>query len=186
MVFEKITLETDEVILTTVRRHWFYLCIYALPLVFLAVVPPLFYLVCTILFSEITSQVTGLYTPQVLFLYSLWLLCLTMVLTSVWTDYYLDIWSVTNKRIIKIDQAGLFRRKTGSFRLERMQDVNVEVNGIIATLLDYGTVHVQTASADLEEFKALYLPNPQNVKSIILEAGDTLMKLSQNKDTASL
>jgi hypothetical protein len=57
-----------------------------------------------------------------------------------------------------------------------MQDVNVEVNGIIATLLDYGTVHVQTASADVEEFKASFLPKPQEVKSVILAACDKLLE----------
>jgi uncharacterized membrane protein YdbT with pleckstrin-like domain len=186
MVFEKITLEKDEVILTTIRRHWFYLCIYGLQLVFLAIAPALFFALSSILFPELLAEVTRTFVPHMFFLYALWLVCIWMILTSVWTDYYLDIWSVTNRRIIKIDQAGLFRRKTGSFRLERMQDVNVEVNGIIATLLDYGTVHVQTASADLEEFKAFYLPNPQNVKSIILQAADELMKLSEDTNRASL
>jgi hypothetical protein len=88
-----------------------------------------------------------------------------MILASLWTDYYLDIWCITNKRIIKVDQVALFRRKTGSFRLERMQDVNVEVN-----------VHVQTASADVEEFKASFLPKPQEVKSVILAACDKLLE----------
>jgi uncharacterized membrane protein YdbT with pleckstrin-like domain len=126
------------------------------------------------------------FVPYVLFLYSLWLLCIWMILTSIWTDYYLDIWCLTNKRIIKIDQAGLFRRKTGSFRLERMQDVNVEINGIIATLLDYGSVHVQTASADMEEFKAFFLPNPQEIKSTILRAGDELMQTTRAQNTTAV
>jgi uncharacterized membrane protein YdbT with pleckstrin-like domain len=98
-----------------------------------------------------------------------------MLLAMIWTDYYLNVWCVTNKRIVNVHQIGLFRRKIGSFRLERMQDVNVEINGVLATLLDYGTIHVQTASADMEEFKASFLPRPQEIKSVILGAGDKLI-----------
>ena len=175
MIFEKIKLEEDEVILTTVRRHWFYLVISGLPLILVSIVPSIFaYFGMQFLDESIVSSI-ALFIPHVLFLYSFWLLIIWMILATIWTNYYLDIWCLTNKRIIKIDQSGLFHRKTGSFRLERMQDVNVEINGIIATLLDYGSVHVQTASADMEEFKAVFLPNPQNIKSIILQAGDRLM-----------
>ncbi len=182
MIFEKITLEADEEILRSVRRHWFYLAVTGLPLLFLAVAPVIFVALSLEFFYETILRFISPFFPLVLFMYSSWLLCIFMILTATWTDYYLDIWCITNKRIIKIDQAGLFRRKTGSFRLERMQDVNVEVNGIIATLLDYGTVHVQTASADLEEFKAIFLPNPQEIKSIILEAGDKLMERQSRTD----
>lgn len=180
MIFEKITLEVDEEILRSVRRHWFYLVVTGLPLLFLAIAPFIFVTLSLEFFYEFTLRVIGPFVFQSIFMYASWLLCIFMILTAVWTDYYLDIWCITNKRIIKIDQVALFRRKTGSFRLERMQDVNVEVNGILATLLDYGTVHVQTASADLEEFKAIFLPNPQEIKSIILEAGDRLME-KQNR-----
>jgi uncharacterized membrane protein YdbT with pleckstrin-like domain len=176
MIFEKIQLEADEEIVSMVRRHWFFLCMQGVPLLFLAILPPLCGFFIAILFPELYAHVPSSATPFVLFFYALWILVIWMILTTIWTDYYLDIWCITNKRIIKIDQVGLFRRKTGSFRLERMQDVNVEIDGLIATLLDYGTVHVQTASADMEEFKATFLPKPQEIKSTILRAGDVLME----------
>ncbi|MFM2381864.1 MAG: hypothetical protein RLZZ76_631 [Candidatus Parcubacteria bacterium] len=176
MIFEKIQLETDEVVLRVVRRHWFYICMHVLPLLLATVTPLLLVLFGASYIPQTLLEMTKQFIPHLLFLYTAWILGIWMTLASLWTDYYLDIWCITNKRIIKIDQVALFRRRTGSFRLERMQDVNVEVNGIIATLLDYGSVHVQTASADLEEFKAVFLPKPQEIKSIILEAGDKLME----------
>ncbi len=177
MIFEKIQLETDEEVLRIVRRHWFYICIHAAPLIFFTLIPPFLVFILTPSLPEVLQTTMELFIPHLLFLYTAWILFIWMILASLWTDYYLDVWCITNKRIIKIDQVALFRRKTGSFRLERMQDVNVEVDGILATLLDYGTVHVQTASADMDEFKAPFLPRPQEVKSLILEAGDKLLKL---------
>lgn len=176
MIFEKIQLEEDEEIISIIRRHWFFLCIQALPMLLIALLPLLLGIVALAVFNQILAPLFGLFLPQILFLYACWILCIWMLLATVWTDYYLDIWCITNKRIIKIDQEGLFRRKTGSFRLERMQDVQVEINGIIATLLDYGSVHVQTASAELDEFKAIFLPKPQEIKSLILQAGDKLLE----------
>jgi len=177
MIFEKIQLEANEEILSVIRRHWFYVfkqCVFIALLVFL----PLLGLLSFLVFVPQSNSVGVLasYAPHIVFLYAFWLLINVMLLASIWTDYYLDIWCITNRRIIKIDQVSLFNRETGSFRLERMQDVNVEINGILATFLDYGTIHVQTASADLEEFKATYLPRPQEIKSQILKAADDRME----------
>jgi uncharacterized membrane protein YdbT with pleckstrin-like domain len=62
-----------------------------------------------------------------------------------WTDHYLDVWIVTPERIIDIDQNGLFNREVSSIRFERVQDITTEVNGLIATFLGYGDLHVQSA-----------------------------------------
>ena len=176
MIFEKIQLESDEEVLSMVRRHWFFLFLHGAPLLILAGMPVVGGVIALTFFNDGVQTFLQNFAPHFLFVYATWLLVVWMLFASVWTDYYLDIWCVTNRRIIKIDQIALFRRKTGSFRLERMQDVNVEINGVIATLLDYGTVHVQTASADLEEFKGDFLPKPQEIKATILKAGDVLIE----------
>jgi hypothetical protein len=98
-----------------------------------------------------------------------------MMLAMIWTDHYLDIWVITSRRIININQVNLFRRQTASFQLERLQDITVEVSGIIETLLDFGTINAVTASGIHEEFRARHLPKPQQIKSLILQAADTHM-----------
>ena len=159
----------------TVRRHWFLLVVRTVPLIILAAIPLTFSFFGSHVFGDAAQELIHEYKPYMFFSYAAWLLIIWMVLATVWTDYMLDIWCITNRRVIKIDQVAFFQRKTGSFRLERMQDVNVEINGIIATLLNYGTVHIQTASADMEEFKGVFLPKPQEIKSKILEASDKLI-----------
>jgi hypothetical protein len=95
-----------------------------------------------------------------------------MTLAYIWTDHYLDIWVITDRRIIAINQVTLFRRQIGSFRLEKLQDMNIEINGFIATMLHFGSIEAQTASGSEEEFQSRYMPNPRELKAVILEAAD--------------
>lgn len=181
MRFEKIELEEEEEVIAVIRRHWFYVfkqCFFIVVLLFL----PLFGILLGLSIADETLlALAQAFVPHMLFLYALWLLILWMLLASIWTDHYLDIWTITNRRIIKVDQVSLFKRQIGSFRLERLQDINVEINGILATLLDYGTIHAETASGSTgEEFKATYLPRPQEVKALILKATDERMKHDTN------
>jgi hypothetical protein len=172
MHFEKIELENDEVIISIVRRHWFYVlkqCLFIVVLIFL---PLLGVWGGTVLMPSLIELLFSSLLPHFFFLYAFWLLILWMILASIWTDQYLDLWTITNKRIIRTDQVALFKRHIGSFRLERLQDINVEINGIIATLLDYGTLRAETASESEDEFKATYLPHPREVKAAILKAAD--------------
>lgn len=172
MLAEKIQLEEDEHILIQVRKHWFVIFMQMFGVVVVALVP----LLIPIAFSLTAYTATFLNTisPSLFVgLYAAWLLLMWMALFSVWTNYYLDVWTITNKRLISVDQRGLFNRNTGSFRLERLQDINVSIRGIIPTFLNFGDLEAETASND-KEFVARTIPNPQELKALILGAADTL------------
>jgi len=79
-----------------------------------------------------------------------------------WIDYYLDVWLVTSERIVSIEQKGLFARAIAEQKLYRIQDVYGEVNGIIATLFDFGNITIQTAGAN-EYFIFKEIPRPHQV-----------------------
>lgn len=176
MLIEKIKLESDEQILVETRRHWFVLVIDLSTFLLGAVLPALFLLLASSYLEQYFNLSLSSYPAEIAYLYALWLLFLWFGAFSVWTNYYLDVLIVTDRRLVLINQRGFFRRMVGSFRLERMQDLNVEINGLVATLLNYGTVHVETASDAEEEFRATYLPRPRELKSIILKAADTRIK----------
>ncbi len=167
MLTEKIQLEADEEVLIQVRKHWFIISIEMLAVVSVGILPIPLYLIVTNLFPVPFDIKAGI----LMSLYSGWLLCVWMALFSVWTNYYLDVWTITNKRLISVDQQGLFNRTTGSFRLERLQDINITIRGIIATFLDYGDLQAETASND-REFVARNIPHPQELKALILRASD--------------
>lgn len=182
---EKIELEEDEQILIQVRKHWFVFLLQILGILVLGVIPLVFYGIIEFALSSNVSVIDisrlstvpaslSSYTGVLVALYAGWLIILWMGLFSVWTNYYLDVWTITSKRLIAADQKGFFFRTTASFRLEKLQDCTVNINGMIATLLDYGDLEMQTAGEE-RFFKAYGLPSPGNLKGIILGASDALM-----------
>jgi len=99
---------------------------------------------------------------------SIYYLSIWIFFFSQFTDYYLDINIVTNDRILDIEQKGLFGRSVSELDLTRVQDVHSEIKGIIPTMLNYGTVEVQTAASE-ENFKFEQVSNPHRVRQRILE-----------------
>lgn len=87
------------------------------------------------------------------------------------TDYYLDVWIVTNERIINVEQKGLFTRVASELHLSAIEDSTSEVRGIIRTFLDYGNVYVQTA-AERTRFLFKTVPHPEQVKETIVKLRD--------------
>jgi hypothetical protein len=189
MLFEKLQLEADEQVLTVIRKHWWILVRQLIVAILLAVFPFFIPLLFTILqsFAPETGTSTiplllATYTAELTYLYLFWLLFLWMFLGNFWTDYYLDLWAITNKRVVLVDQRGFFRRFISSFRLERLQDMNIEINGIIPTLLDFGTIEAQTAGGSNEKFIGYDMPHPRDIKALIVETADTLIQQSKTTE----
>ncbi len=173
MTQEQLQLEAGEHIVIQVRKHWFLLSLQILNIFILGVLPIFF---ASILKSLPVPLIqVSLSYPILISLYSAWLVILWMLLFSIWTNYYLDVWTITNKRVIAVDQRGFFFRNTASFRLERVQDVIVSVNGIIATMFNYGSLEIQNAS-EINNFIAHGLPNPAGIKSLIFNGSDPVRR----------
>ncbi|OGF25236.1 hypothetical protein A2331_06005 [Candidatus Falkowbacteria bacterium RIFOXYB2_FULL_34_18] len=83
-------------------------------------------------------------------------------------DYYLDVWIITDKRIIDIQQRGFFSRIISELKIFRIQDVTSEIQGAIPTLLKYGEVFIQTAGTD-QRFKFHEVPDPNGIRDIIIK-----------------
>lgn len=63
------------------------------------------------------------------------------------TLWWLDVYIITNLRIIDIEQKTLFSRSVAEAELENIQDVKHEINGFWQTVFRFGAVGVQTAGA---------------------------------------
>jgi small-conductance mechanosensitive channel len=85
-----------------------------------------------------------------------------------WSDYYLDVFLVTNKRIMKVEQAGLFNRVVAELELENIQDITSSVIGPLRTLLDFGDLSIQTAS-EVNKIQPKDIPHPVRVRRRIME-----------------
>ncbi len=93
----------------------------------------------------------------------------------------MDVWIVTDQRIIDIEQLNLFNRVVSEFRLDRVQDITIKVNGLIATLLGFGDIHVQTAG-EMEKFLIKNAPKPYEVKDRIIKEHDRAIRLAQGRN----
>jgi len=160
-----IAFKSGEKIISEIRRHWIVMLNNVLVSALLAFVPVIVYIILDEL--EIIS-LTGATTSLFIFLTSSWLLLLWTFFYVAWTNYYLDVLVLTNKRLIDIEQKGLFNRNMSELRWENVQDITVEVSGFLATLLDFGNVHVQTAATS-KEFIMKTVPRPYKIKDEILK-----------------
>jgi hypothetical protein len=88
-----------------------------------------------------------------------------------WTNYRLDTLVVTNRRIIDIDQLGLFARNISELRLENIEDITIDIPGFIASWLNYGDIVLQTA-AEQDKFTFRGISHPEAAKNFISERSE--------------
>lgn len=155
----------DEQVVLFLRRHWFIFFIHLLS-VFAAILGLiLIYVFFTLLGGDFAQSD---YFNLLLFAESLGTLFVWNLFFILWLDFYLDAWIVTNERIININQKGFFNRDISELKLTKIQDVTSEIVGVIPTILGYGNIQVQTA-AEMERFTFHQIPNPNEVKNIIVQ-----------------
>lgn len=132
----------DEHVLMFLRRHWLVPLKLVLGAIVLAIVPPIFYIIMynftDLLGGEMTNTLLVLLT-------SAYYLFAILYSFSNFIDYYLDVWVVTNQRIIDIEQKGLFARVISEEEIDRVINITSETKGFWATVLNYGNVYIETA-----------------------------------------
>ncbi len=178
MLFEKIQLEPDEIVLKMVRKHWFVI-LAELFGSFVMLLFPFFALFLLALFPnslETFNVSLGDYTALIAYFVAGWSVISLMSGFMIWTHYYLDLWIITDRRIILVDQIRFFNRNVSIFRLERLQDIEFKINGIIPTFLNFGTLNAQTASHFENNFMSKGLPDPRGLQAIIQKAMDARLQ----------
>lgn len=161
-----LNLDPNETIVLEVHRHWYVLMPRMCLVFFLAIAPAIF--------SSVLSATTPVHISELLFssstfIYMLWLLLLWISFFITWTNYYLDVWFVTEKRIISIDQVSIFHRRISNLRFDKIQDVSIEMKGVMQTMLKFGDIHIRTAGDASENFFFKNAENPDDVRRIIFE-----------------
>lgn len=173
-----IKLKTGEKMIRKIRKHWFVLVERIIILFFIFLAPFILYTVISgaELQLGIDRTITfDLNNALYVFLSAAWSLFIWMKCVAIWTDYYLDMWVITSKRLIDVEQFGFFHREVSTLRMEQIQDITVETRGIVATLLNFGNIHVQSA-AESREFTIRGIPNPQKIKELIFKQHDRVIE----------
>ena len=162
------TLDADDHVTLQSHRHW------------INFLPPVIGGAAALLMATATSYWAGhppkfaaVALPRSIFEVTTWILFLVGVLVVVagWWIYRRNLLVLTTNHLIKVEQNGLFARKTSQLSLDRVQDVNGSRSGLFGTMLDYGRVEVETAS-EQENFVFIQMPNPVGLASDLIKAHD--------------
>jgi uncharacterized membrane protein YdbT with pleckstrin-like domain len=132
-------IRSDENILMILHRHWI---IFAFKIGYIIGLIVTTLIILSIMSPLVTIFGTGIFWGG---LSVYWMLFLTFILLS-WINDELDLFIITDQRIIGIDQVSSLSRRVTECGLDRVQEVNAEVTGILQTILGYGQVHIHTAS----------------------------------------
>ena len=121
-----------EKVIMTVKRHWIVYII--LWLVFLS------WLLFTIISYALFWGHTIIHLINIVF----WMF-FSVLLYIKWLDHELDMYAITNNRIIWIDQIAFLNRTVTECNLWQVQEVNSKTKWLLANMLNYWTLTILTA-----------------------------------------
>lgn len=159
-----VKLNPGEYVVAQVRRHPLLFIFESLFLVFFIIVPLIIFAFLSGFGQYLNGEVFYLFT----FFYSLILIFVLISFMTIFTNFYLDILIITSEKIIDIDQKRFFSREVATLMLENIEDIKVNVDGIIPSFLDYGDMTIQT-SAEAREFVIKGIPHPDETKRLIFD-----------------
>lgn len=176
---------SNEHTILLMRRHWIVWTKFIIQLAFFNLVPAIFFLIAYYGFSVTISADGPLFIAIVLLL-SFYYLGTWLMYFHQFVDYRLDVWILTDQRIINIEQEGLFARVFSELNIAKVQDVTSELKGHAQTFLDYGNVYIQTAG-ERQRFIFEHVPHPEEISRLIVKANDAALKLNPqvSRDEAS-
>lgn len=160
------------------RRHPLVFVPYIILFVVLLFVPVLVFFLINSLYPTLFLQDIAFALGTLLA--SIYYLSIYLFFYVQFIDYYLDIWVVTNDRIIDTEQKGLFSRSTTELDLFRIQDVTANTEGVFKTLFHFGDVIIKTASSNTNiVFKDVLHPNEIREQLVRLSHEDRIFHQNQ-------
>lgn len=155
-----------ERVVLMLHRHGFVAFRITLLYMLLALVPVAAWLLVgmrTDVFVDVTSAGYAIVTM----LLSAYALVWALLFFVSWLNYYLDVWIITNERIINITQQRLFHRIVSEQKLYRVQDVTWQIEGVLGNLFKFGNVTIQTAG-EQGKFTFEHIPDPESVAKSVM------------------
>lgn len=121
-----------EVVEIIVRRHWIIFVMLGLFL--------LWWIITSLLVYAFFGSSFWVHMLQICF----WLI-FSLVMYIEWLNNELDLFVITNNRIIWIEQISFLNRTVSEAILQQVQEVNSQTKWFFANILNYGTLYIQTA-----------------------------------------
>ena len=158
-----IPLENGEEIIAQVHKHWWFIALRVVLVILVASMPFVLWL---FLHGLGWLDLVDVPLAAMVSLGALWLLVVWILFWQFWTLYYMDMWIVTNKRLIDIDYIAFFNRNIAILRLDRIQDLTVDIDSVFGDVLGFGSLLVQTAGSD-REFRVENISHPEKLRDLL-------------------
>ncbi len=149
--------DEEEEIILVLRQHWFSNVKWVLTAFVMALLPTLLSYVPVFEFLP-----TNYFLVAVLFWY---LITFAFAFEKAIT-WYFNVYIITDERVIDIDFNNLLNKRFSEAKLDAIQDVTSQVTGVAQTMLNYGTIFIQTAS-EVPEIQFENAPNPQKIIKVL-------------------
>jgi len=143
----------EQVVLVVKQHIWLLFPIF---LVWLG----LFVLTLTVIHFFLASRVSSIVVTVALLVGGLF----TLYRWYIWNN---GVFIVTSQRVIKVDQRGLFSRLISEAEIDRIQEISSDIAGPIQTMLNFGTVKIQTASTT-GQVDLRNVPHPYDIQQEIV------------------
>ncbi|MDO8626122.1 MAG: PH domain-containing protein [Candidatus Magasanikbacteria bacterium] len=84
-------------------------------------------------------------------------------------DFYLDLLVITNDRLIRINQHGMFSRSIFEVDLYQIQDATSEIKGFIPSLFKYGNITIETSGNVVPRVIGEDVTDPHMLRQAIMD-----------------
>ncbi len=164
-------LEEDEPLYLIVHKHWIHS---VRELSF-----PVLVFVCTLIFLYVAP------IKPVAFAVLIIDLGIVVWLFRNFLDYYLDALLITDRAVIDVEWHGWFHRESTRIEYSSIEGVSYEIQGIIGTLLNFGTITIERIGSgsvvEIENVK-----RPRDIESAILACQSECIHAKNLKDSAQV
>jgi ABC-type multidrug transport system fused ATPase/permease subunit len=162
----KFNLNPNEQIVLVVRKHWIAIFGQIVALVLIAIVPLLLLIILPFMVPNFPGWQTGHLIYLYTFAYMVLLMFSWVTFFFSWTAYRLDVWVVTTHRIFLVEQSAMFHREISSLTLDKIQDLTIDIEGFLPTMLKFGDILLETAG-ERKMLKFINAKNPEAIKIAI-------------------
>lgn len=168
----------EEKVFLLIRKHWFNYLIFLLVGI-LGAIPVAAAVYFWLAFPSIVADNSiDIYLIVIL---TVFVLGIFAALLYGFVDYYLDVYIVTDRRVVDISQNGFFKREISELHLHQVQDVNARVDGFFETLFHFGDVYIQTAG-ERENFVFKSVPQPYAIARQIIDLNESHLEEDEDAD----
>lgn len=150
-----VSLNENEKVLKIIRRYWL-VYLFSILITFILIAVPFLFIVPLFQWGKF---------GVVLFLL---FICVGLVYgLRVFLSWYLNVFVITNKRIIDVDQKGFLNRAVWDTELNRVQDVTYSQKGLFQTLFHYGNLQIFPSGQTTTKIEIINISKPQKVQELI-------------------